>query len=174
MNCGRTVLNWGWPEASTLTSPRPRQWFLFWPPTPSCLPVSRSARERHRVPKKLLLGYSRPEYPPMCMLSVFVPAHFWPSLKHLSSRCCSWQALHDIKSEILTENQSASRPLAAPIYSPPVFLHCAKKHLCVLCLAPPDLQLTPTWNKLLYHNPLCPFVVFPRPRGRSSCVQAAD
>lgn len=52
----------------------------------------------------------------MCMLSVFAPAHFWPSLKHLFSRCCSWQALHDIKSEILTENQTASRPLAATIH----------------------------------------------------------
>lgn len=56
------------------------------------------------------------EYPPVCMLSVFVPVHFWLSLKHLFSRCCSWQALHDIKSEILTENQTASRPLAASIH----------------------------------------------------------
>lgn len=56
------------------------------------------------------------EYPPVCMLSVFAPAHFWPSLKHLFSRCCSWQALHDIKSEILTKNQTASRLLAAPIH----------------------------------------------------------
>lgn len=56
------------------------------------------------------------EFLSVCMLSVFAPAHFWPSLKHLFSRCCSWQALHDIKSEILTENQTASRPLAAPIH----------------------------------------------------------
>lgn len=58
----------------------------------------------------------RMEYPPVCMLSVFVPAHFWPSLKHLFSRCCSWQALHDIQSEILMGNQTASRPLAATIH----------------------------------------------------------
>ena len=28
----------------------------------------------------------------------FAPTHFWPSLKHLFSRCCSWQMLHDIES----------------------------------------------------------------------------
>lgn len=55
------------------------------------------------------------EYAPVCKLSVFAPAHFWPSLKHLFSRCCSWQALHDTNLEILTENQTASRPLAATI-----------------------------------------------------------
>lgn len=55
----------------------------------------------------------RMEYPPECTLSGFGPAHFWPSLKHLFSRCCSWKALHDIKSEILMGNQTASRPLAA-------------------------------------------------------------
>lgn len=54
----------------------------------------------------------------VCMMSVFAPTHFWPSLKHLFSRCCFWQALHDIKSEILTENQTASRPLAVTIHRP--------------------------------------------------------
>lgn len=73
-------------------------------------------QERHSVPEKLFLNYSGWSIRPCACLSVFVPAHFWPSLKHLFSRCCSWQALHDIKSEILTENQTASRPLAVPIH----------------------------------------------------------
>lgn len=103
--------------------------------------------------RKIISQLFRMEYPPMCMLSVLVPAHFWPSLKHLSSRCCFWQALHDIKSEILTENQTASRPLAAPIYR--LLSAPREKNLYVLCLPVPDLQLAPTWNKLLYHNPLC-------------------
>lgn len=82
----------------------------------------------------------------------FAPAHFWPSLKHLFSRCCSWQASHDIESEILTENQTASRPLAAPSR----WLVFAVQ-ICTFCLPFLGLELTLTWNKLLYHNPLCFF-----------------
>lgn len=99
------------------------------------------------------------EYPPVCMLSVFVPVHFWSSLKHLFSRCWSWQALHDIKSEILTVNQTASRPMAASIHRLffavqiciyPFFLFWTCNPLCHgtnyyhnwLCFCPLSLPLT--------------------------------
>lgn len=115
----------------------------------------------------------RAECPPACMLSVFVPAHIWPSLEHLFNRCCSWQALHDIKSEILTENQTAPRPLAAHIHR----LVFAVQ----ICMFPflfffRDLQLTLTWNKWLYRNPLrtcCLLFFCPWPWGHGRLARAA-
>lgn len=53
-------------------------------------------------------------------------------------------------------------------------LYCA--NLYVPCLPFLDLQLTLTWNKLLYHNPLCflPPFFCPWPWGHSSSVRAGQ
>jgi len=108
------------------------------------------------------------EYLPVCVLPEFPPAHFWPSLEHLFSRCCSWQASHDIKSESLTGNQTASRPLAVAVHRLFFAVHIYTSPFL-------DLQLTLTWYKLLYHDPLTflPLFFCLWPWGRGSSVRAA-
>lgn len=122
------------------------------PLSPPCTHYHVGTRKRV-LSKEIIPPLFRMKYPPLCTLSVFTPAHFWPSLKHLFSRCCSWQALHDIKSEILTENQTAWRPLAAAFTD-------ASLQISVAFLPLLDVQFTLTWNKWLYHNPLCPLHPF--------------
>lgn len=157
MNCGQTVLNWGWPEASTLTSPM--VFVLFSPPL-----VSRylARHKKDIVFQRNYFSAIQDRCIRPCACCQYLCQHIFdhhssifPADVALDKHCMTssqkfWQR---------TKLPQGHWLLVFTALTPPSFSSTVQKTFVCSLSRPPDLQLALTWNKLLYHNPLCLFVV---------------